>query len=79
MRKRLIAAARHGATTHDDTWLDLEALAEVEITSEDPDNPISMRCFPVGQRAGSPPNLGSKLFASSSLIRNASSGSCFAL
>ena len=46
MRKRLIAAARHGAATHDDTWLDLEALAEVEISSEDPDNPIEYALLP---------------------------------
>jgi hypothetical protein len=51
MRKRLIGAVRHDAATHDETWLDLESLAEVEITSEDPANPIEYALLP-GQAEG---------------------------
>lgn len=51
MRKRIIGAVRHDAATHDDTWLDLESLAEVEITSEDPAHPIEDALRP-GQTEG---------------------------
>jgi hypothetical protein len=40
MRKRLIEPLRHDGAPQDAEWLDLEALAEVEMTSENPTNPI---------------------------------------
>jgi hypothetical protein len=40
LRKRIIAPIHHEATSADSEWLDLERLAEVEITSEDPAHPI---------------------------------------
>jgi hypothetical protein len=42
MRKRTITPG--GGTGHpSDSWIDLDDVAEVEITSEDPDHPIEMR------------------------------------
>ncbi len=52
MRKRVIGAETAG----DQTWLDLEQVAEVEITSEDPDHPIE-RALQAGEgpwRASTP-------------------------
>lgn len=40
MRKRLIGPAATSSTSADGDWLDLESLASVEITSEDPSHPI---------------------------------------
>jgi len=40
MRKRIIAPAQQGSSPPDEEWLNLEALAEVEITSEDAAHPI---------------------------------------
>lgn len=51
MRKRIIEQVRDEAATQDIEWLDLEALAEVEITSEDPAYPIEHALLP-GQARG---------------------------
>lgn len=52
MRKRIIPTARRGDQVSDEipeeTWLDLESLAEVELTSEDPANPIESALLPQG-------------------------------
>ncbi len=40
MRKRIITGDQPNAPTHDREWLDLEQLAEVELTSEDSAFPI---------------------------------------
>ena len=40
MRKRIIAPVQEGTLPPDEEWLNLEALAEVEITSEDAAHPI---------------------------------------
>lgn len=40
MRKRIVTPASQRDTGPDPTWLNLEDLAEVEITSEDPAHPI---------------------------------------
>ena len=40
MRKRIVESVDQGAVYPDGEWLDLEALAEVEIKSEDPAHPI---------------------------------------
>jgi hypothetical protein len=51
MRKRIIEPVRDDAVSPNEEWLDLEALAEVEITSEDPANPIEYALLP-GQAKG---------------------------
>lgn len=40
MRKRLLDLAQQHVTSEDSSWLDLDRLADVEITSEDPAHPI---------------------------------------
>ena len=49
MRKRLIAPVRQDQAHPDHDWLDLERLAEVEITSEDPAHPIESALLPDGR------------------------------
>ncbi len=40
MRKRIITSCPTSIATEDSIWLDLERIAEVEITSETPANPV---------------------------------------
>jgi len=40
MRKRILSSPAPGETTVNHDWLDLDRLAQVEISSEDPDYPI---------------------------------------
>ena len=40
MRKRIIPSAGEGAPPPGEDWLDLEEVAELEITSEDPAHPV---------------------------------------
>jgi hypothetical protein len=57
MRKRIIPAKPERGSTPEGDWLDLEHLAEVEITSEDPKHPIEDALLPgsaSGWRAGQP-------------------------
>ena len=57
MRKSIIESGGQDAATPSDTWLDLERLARVEITSEDPRYPIEAAFAPdrsPGWRAGGP-------------------------
>jgi hypothetical protein len=57
MRKRIIAPIQQGATPSDEDWLELEGLAEVEITSEDAAHPIESALLPgrnSGWRAAAP-------------------------
>jgi hypothetical protein len=57
MRKSIIESGGQDAATPSDTWLDLERLAHVEITSEDPRYPIEAAFAPdrsPGWRAGGP-------------------------
>lgn len=51
MRKRILESDRQGANERDGDWLDLEQVAEVEITSEDPEHPIERALVP-GARDG---------------------------
>jgi hypothetical protein len=51
MRKRIIPAKQPAGAQPDSGWLNLEALAEVEITSEDPEFPIENALF-AGNSAG---------------------------
>ena len=57
MRKRIIPAKPEPGSIPEGDWLDLEHLAEVEITSEDPRHPIEHALLPgsgSGWRAGQP-------------------------
>ena len=48
MRKRIIASADRETGAAGQDWLDVERLAEVEITSEDPFHPIEAALLPGG-------------------------------
>ena len=48
MRKRVIAAVQHDTSPLDQDWLNVEGLAEVEITSEDATHPIESALLPGG-------------------------------
>jgi len=48
MQKRLVDAREQRSVT-EESWLDLEAMAEVELTSEDPARPIEGALLPNGQ------------------------------
>lgn len=57
MRKRIITPARQQAEAPDEDWLNVEELAEVEITSEDAAYPIESALLPggtTGWRAAEP-------------------------
>lgn len=56
MRKRVVTAAHEADATTSGEWLDLDALAEVELTSEDPEHPIESALVPGGSgwRAAGP-------------------------
>lgn len=51
MRKRIIATAQQETDTPEVEWMDMDALAEVEITSEDTDHPIESALLP-GRASG---------------------------
>ena len=48
MRKRIIAPVQQEPASPDHDWLDLESLAEVEVTSEDAAHPIESALLPGG-------------------------------
>ena len=48
MRKRIIAPVQQETASPDQDWLNVEGLAEVEITSEDPAHPIESALLPSG-------------------------------
>ncbi|GKS66137.1 hypothetical protein YTPLAS72_34410 [Nitrospira sp.] len=55
MRKRLLDSYRAHVASEDQRWLDLDRLADVEVTSEDPAHPIEAALLPhrgSGWRAG---------------------------
>lgn len=57
MRKRIIPSAGQGSPPSAADWLDLEDVAEVEITSEDPAHPVESALLPgegSGWRASGP-------------------------
>ena len=57
MRKRLIAAVQQDPLPLDQDWLNIENLAEVELTSEDAEHPIEFALLPgrgSGWRAAEP-------------------------
>jgi hypothetical protein len=51
MQKRITGSSSQGASSLNERWLDLERLAQVEVTSEDPKFPIEFALIP-----GSGPN-----------------------
>ena len=57
MRKRMMSSDPQESAPHDDAWLNLEQLAQVEITSEERDYPIEAALLPgseTGWRAAQP-------------------------
>ncbi len=57
MRKRIIAHVQKETTSSDQDWLNVEGLAEVEVTSEDAAHPIESALLPgraSGWRAAGP-------------------------
>jgi len=57
MRKRIINQGAEGASTADKHWLDLEGLAQAEVSSEDAAHPIESALIPntgSGWRAAQP-------------------------
>jgi hypothetical protein len=48
MRKRVVSERNSVAPSTDPEWLDLEDVAEVEVTSEDPAHPIESALIPGG-------------------------------
>jgi len=57
MRKRVIGHSTHDISAAEPSWLDLERLAQVEITSEDADYPVESALIPgagPGWRAAQP-------------------------
>lgn len=57
MRKRLVDEVHHSVETTERDWINVEALAEVELTSEIVSNPIEAALLPKGAggwRAGTP-------------------------
>ena len=57
MRKRLINDHRSDVLASSPSWLDIEPLAQVEITSEDPAFPIESALIPARNPVGAPPTL----------------------
>ena len=51
MRKRIIAPVQKGTASPDENWLNLDGLAEVEITSEDAAHKIEFALLPGAPRA----------------------------
>jgi len=57
MRKRMVTATRQAASPNEPHWLNLQEIAEVEITSEDASRPIESALIPgegPGWRAAEP-------------------------
>jgi hypothetical protein len=48
MRKRIIAPGQHETASPDQGWLNVEAIVEVEVTSEDVAHPIESALLPGG-------------------------------
>ncbi|HKJ87954.1 MAG TPA: carbohydrate-binding protein, partial [Gammaproteobacteria bacterium] len=57
MRKEIIGSGEHAHPSSEGDWLDLEELARVEVSSEEPDRPIENALLPgrgLGWRAAAP-------------------------
>jgi hypothetical protein len=74
MRKRIITLAQQETASPGESWLELESLAEVEITSEDAAHPIESALQPERTSGGAPRRLAGRQ-GYSSTIRKSFSGS----
>jgi hypothetical protein len=73
MKKRIVSTEAEDATAQTDDWLDLDRLADVEITSEDAAHPIESALLPAGgagwQAGGPGPQTIRLFFAQPQRIR----------
>ena len=69
MRKRIIGHGTGEVATAEPGWVDLEHLAEVEITSEDEGYPMESALIPGVGPVGGRRSLGSRRSASCSMNR----------
>ena len=75
MRKRIITQVQKDTASPDQDWLNMEEVAEVEITSEDAAHPIESACCPVRLRDGVPQSPDSRRSGFSSTTHNGCGGS----
>ena len=80
IRRHIHAQANHRpkketSASSEQGWLNVEGLAEVEITSEDATHPSNPHCYWVKLRDGGPQRLGNRQSGCCSTIRNGSNGS----
>ena len=75
MRKRIIAQTQKETTSPDQDWLNMEGLAEVEITSEDAAHPIESALLPGQLQGGVPQGPANRRSVFSSTNRNGCGGS----
>ena len=71
MRKRVIKPAASEGATAEPGWLDLEQIAQVEVTSEDAAHPVESALVPGEEVGGAPRSRASRPSASSSIGRSA--------
>jgi hypothetical protein len=69
MRKHLIREAAHVVTPADQPWLDVEPLAQVEITSEDAAHPIESALQHPGYQWRCGPGLAGRMVSDSDVRR----------
>ena len=60
MRKKVTGRTPETTPPGDQGWLNLEDVAEVEVTSEEPEYPVEAALIPVGSQAGGRRFLGSR-------------------
>ena len=60
MRKRIISQTPQNVSLIEPSWLDLQRLAHVELTSEDAATRSRQRCYPTPERVGGRHTPGSK-------------------
>ena len=75
MRKRIIRHGREEAASSEQDWLNVEGVAEVEITSEDAAHPIESALLPDHTSGGGPRRPGHRRSGFSFTIRNDCDGS----
>ena len=75
MRKRITPSAGEATSPSGEDWLDLEDVAEVEITSEDPAYPVESALIPAEPQAGGPQSPASRRSGCALPNRNRCTGS----
>src|SRR5690349_24774718 len=75
MRKQIVSHLQRESPSANATWLDLEALARVEVTSEDAAHPIESALLTVGATGWRAENAGEQTVLSSSKRRRGSDAS----